>query len=78
MFFRNERVASFLTCSVDILSVPSPVASAGDAFKVLVDLETLESGIVGTGFALGKLRFKLPTLSSKGRCADPLASVDLA
>lgn len=67
------------TCKVDILSVPDE-ASLGDVFKVLVDFDTLvlESNAVDTGFALGRLRFKLPILSSKGRCSDPLASVDLA
>lgn len=70
----------FLTCRVDILSVPDPVASMEDAFKIFVDFDTLEpaSGVVNNGFVLGKLRFKLPTLSCKGRCADPLASADIA
>jgi hypothetical protein len=66
---------------VDILSVPDPKASLEDVFKVVVDFDipTLESGTDDdTGFTLEKLRFKLPTLSSKERCADPLASVDLA
>lgn len=68
----------FLTCKVDILSVP--VASVEDVFKVFVDLDTLEleSGVMDNGFALEKFRFKLSTLSSKGRCADPFASADLA
>lgn len=63
---------------MDILSVPDPEASAEDAFKVFVDFDILESGAEANGFALERLRFKLPTLSSKGRCADPLASADLA
>lgn len=67
-------IINLLTCRVVILSVPDPLE---DAFKVFVDFDTLafESG---DGFALEKLRFKLPTLSSKGSCADPLASADLA
>lgn len=65
---------------MDILSVPDPEASLDDAFKVFVDLNALESDETDddTGLALERLRFKLPTLSSRGRCADPLASVDLA
>jgi len=66
---------------VDILSVPDAEASLDDVFKILVDFDTpmCESGADdGIGFALERLRFKLPTLSSKERCADPLASVDLA
>lgn len=68
-------IVIFLTCRVVILSVPDP--SLEDMFKVFVDFDTLalESG---DGFALEKLRFKLPTLSSKGSCADPLTSANLA
>jgi len=61
-----------LTCRVVILS--DPETSLEDMFKVFVDFDTLESD----GFALEKLRFKLPTLSSKGSCADPFISADLA
>lgn len=64
-----------LTCRVDILSVPDPEASMAGAFKVFVDFDTLESG---GAFGLTKLRFKLPTLSIKGRCVESLASADLA
>lgn len=53
-----------------------PETSLEDVFKVFIDFDVLalESG----GFAFEKLRFKLPTLSSKGSCADPLISADLA
>lgn len=64
-----------LTCRVVILSLPDP--SLEDVFKVFVDFDTLAFESDG-GFALEKLRFKLPTLSSKRSCADPLASADLA
>jgi len=63
-----------LTCRVVILSVPE---SLEDMFKVFVDFDTLALESSG-GFALEKLRLKLPTLSSKESCADPLISADLA
>jgi len=65
-----------LTCRVVILSVPDP-ESLEDTFKVFVDFDTLALESSG-GFALEKLRLKLPTLSSKESCADPLISADLA
>lgn len=52
-----------------------PEASLVDVFKVFVDFDILESG---DAFGVARLRFKLPTLSSKGRCIEPLANVDLA
>lgn len=69
-------ITTSLTCRVVILSVPDPEASLEGVFKVFVDFDTLVLESSG-GFALEKLRFKLPTLSSKG-CADPLISADLA
>lgn len=65
---------------MDILSVPDPAASVEDVFRAFVDFDTV--GLVSSegddGFALEKLRFKLPTLSSKASWADPLATADLA
>ena len=71
------NIITGLTCRVVILSVPDIEASLEDVFKVFVDFDTLafESS---DGFALEKLRFKLPTLSSIESCADPLISADLA
>lgn len=71
------NIIILLTCRVVILSVPIPEASLEDVFKVFVDFDILELES-GGGFALEKLRFKLPTLSSEGSCADPLISADLA
>lgn len=63
---------------MDILSVPVPEASLEDVFNIFVDFDTFEFISEDSDFGLEKLRFKLSTLSSEGRCADPLASVDLA
>lgn len=76
------RIASwyflYLSCSVDILSVPGPAPSGAASFADCMVFDTVFVSRVADSGLLGSVRFKLPTLSIKERFVGPWLCVVLA